>query len=572
MFVLRRRSRTRRTIRHRLLVGFGTTIALLVGAAVIGSVLLGRGHSELRHHTRDVMQVKSGLAASQEATQQYVVLAQQDLLRGREANRVRLDSLESIADSVRQWLTSGTSFGDAERGRLARIGALQSRLGTRMAIARAFQEVGRPANATAQAELAAALLDSLFTESRLLADAEDRRTATTLGSAEQRASRQQIVVRLMLALGFLAAVAFGYQTWRAVTRPLLRITDTARRVGEGDLTVTVDASDLDEEYRVLAQAFGEATTRLSELVRAIKAESYSVDRAAAALTTAANATAAATGELSATIAQVAGAADGQLRAVSASSDVLGEVTVTASSLDLAAENSKLLERDIAKLATTAHAAVIEAIDALGSASEVIGASESNVRRVEVSSAVVHRFVETIEHVAEQTNLLALNATIEAARAGEHGRGFAVVADEVRKLADESSRSAHEVRGVVEAIRSEVATAASAFRNGVVRLGDVSTTSRAATEALEAIQHVVSTIDALTEAVTQAAAANRSSIEVLGEQMQSVSEQAQAQAAASEQASAGAQETAATSEEVAATASELSDSAKRLGALVASFKV
>jgi len=562
----------RRTIRRRLLVGFGTSIALLLGAGLLGIVLLGRENHTLRDHTTEVVAVKSALAASDAATQQFVVLALQDLQRGGSANAARMDSLDAVADSVRRWLTLGTAFGDAERGRLTRLGALHGRLATRLALARAFEDVGRSAEAARQATLGAALLDSLFAESQALTRAGDAQSTTVLASAARRATREQLLVQLLLAAGLLAALAFGWQTWQAVTHPLEKLAQLARRVGEGDLTVQAEDAGLDEEYRVLAHSFADATTRLSELVRAIKVEAASVDRAASVLTTAAGATAAATGELSATIAQVASAAEGQLRAVDASSAALEEVTTTAGSLDQAADESRELERDIGRLASGAREAVADTIRVLASAREVIGASEEKVRRIEESATVVHRFVATIERIAEQTNLLALNATIEAARAGAQGRGFAVVAQEVRKLADESSRSAAEVRGVVEAIRREVGDASAAFRDGVVRLGDVSATSRAATESLEAIQGVVQTIDALADTVTAAATANRASIETLGSQIRSVTEQAHAQAAASEQASAGAQETAATSEEVAATANELAASAGRLGALVSTFAV
>ncbi len=563
---------SRRTIRSRLFLGFGTTIALLFGAGAIGTTLLARGQASLRDHTTDVTQVKSALASSEAATQQFVVLAQQDLLRRRQVNRAPLDSLEALADSVRRVLVTTGSFGDVDRGRLARIGTLQSRIGTRLAIARAWQDVGRDAEATTEAERAGFLLDSLFVESHALSEAEDARTATMLGSAASRGRQLQAGVWLLLTLGLLVTVAFGVFTWRAVTRPLSRMTEVARLVGGGDLRVQIESEGLDEEYRVLAEALQEAATQLAWIVSTIQAEAKAMDGASASLTEAANATAAATGELSTTMAQIASASNRQLLAVEESARVLDSATSAAGSLEDAAESSRSIGSEIARLASAAHAAVADAVAALGEAREVIGTSQQNVARVETSSEVVSDFVETIDRVARQTNLLALNAAIEAARAGEQGRGFSVVAEEVRKLADESQQSARSVRSDVSTIRSEVATAAASFREGVTRLGNVDETTRAATEALDAIQRMTASIEELTTAVTAATEANRTSIDVLAREIRTVSEHAHAQAAASQEASAGAEETAATSQEVAATASELSAAAGRLGELVSSFKV
>jgi methyl-accepting chemotaxis protein len=250
--------------------------------------------------------------------------------------------------------------------------------------------------------------------------------------------------------------------------------------------------------------------------------------------------------------------------------VLVAVNETAGTLDRAAADARRLEREVLTLTTDARATLVAAIDALGSAREVIGASEQNVRRVNEASSLVHGFVKAIERIASQTNLLALNAAIEAARAGAHGRGFAVVAEEVRALAEESRNAAEQVRGIVDGIIHETANAVIAFRKGVQRLGDVDATSQSATTALEAIRTAVGSIDALTLAVTAAATANRESIGLLTQQIAMVSSQAQAQAAASQQASAGAEETAAASEEVVATASHLAASATRLESLMSAF--
>ena len=558
------------TIRRRLLVGFGASILPIFIAASIGSVALGRAHAQLRERTTDVITVKNQLFASEDATRQFVVLSQADLLAPGGGDRAALDSVSIVADSLRRWLTTATTFGESERSRLARIGALQSRLGARFAIARAELDIDRPEASARQVALATPLLDSLFAESRAIGRSEDDRAAAMLGEAEAIVRRQQLVLRLLLVAGLLVAIGFGLHTWRSVTRPLGRLTSAARRVGAGDLTTSVDTNGLDAEYALVASAFSEAAARLSDLIGAVQREAREVGTAADTLHVNATATAAATGEMSETISQVAGAAEEQMRSVDASSRVLEEVNQTAGSLDGAAADARRLEADVLALTTNAHATLVAAIDSLGSAREVIGASESNVRRVDEAASLVHGFVRSIERIASQTNLLALNAAIEAARAGQHGRGFAVVAEEVRALAEESATAAEQVRGVVDGIINETANAVVAFHKGRQRLGDVDATSHSATTALDAIRQAVGSIDALTVAVSTAAEANRASIAQLTAQIAMVSSQAQAQAAASQEASAGAEQTAAASEEVVATASQLAASATRLESLMASF--
>jgi methyl-accepting chemotaxis protein len=560
------------TIRRRLLVGFGASVGVVAVAAATMSVVLGRAHDELQRRTAEIVTVKDQLSASEAATRQYVALAQADLLRPDAARRARMDLESAAADSLRRALTLGSSFRQEERARLARIAALQARLGTRLAIAGAHRQLGETAGVERQVELAGLLLDSLFTESHAIVQAEDARTAELLAAANERVARQQLVLRSLLALGVLVALACGWVTWRAIVRPLDRLTGAARQLGRGDLRVVVHAEDLDEEFRVLAEAYNETTRRLGGIVEAIQQEAQDLDGAASSLTSASEQAAAATGEVSATVAHVASTADQQLHSFEQTRPILDRVTGVADALDRTAREAHTLRAEVQRLATGASDTVTAAMETLTLAQRVIGGSAADVRRVEEAAARVQHFVDLVERISQQTNLLALNAAIEAARAGSAGRGFAIVADEVRKLADESERAATEVRGVVDGIRAGVGLVATGFRNGVERLGDVGATTRTVTEALASIQQVVAGIDALAGALGTTAGSNRASVVELGEQMTAAAQHAQSQAAASQEASAGAEETAAAAEEVAATASQLSTSADRLGKLVAAFSV
>ena len=561
------------TIRRRVMLGFGSVIVLLFLTGALGTSMLRSAHHALQQQMLQVIAVKNQLFASQEATRQYVVLAQNDLLRsGTSSASTGMDSVSAVADSLRLVLSLGDAMTDAERVGLATIGSIQGRIGTRLAIARAWMDVGNPAAAVRHTAASSLLLDSLFAISSAIIAAEDARATEMLARADRVVTRQQMLVQSLLGIGLVAALIVGFATLRAVTKPLDMLAMGAKRVGEGTLTVAIDPTGLDEEYRVVAQALADTTQRLSQLVREIQSEARDVASAAGALTVASGAAAESTNRVSESMLHIASAAQEQRGAVETTHAVLSRVRAASNVLESTASDAGQLEGEVRQLTDGARLGIGEALAALARARDVIGASLVNVERVEKASAVVQQFLQTIQQISEQTDLLALNAAIEAARAGESGQGFAVVADEVRKLADHSNRTADEVREVVTSMRREVTTASVAFRDGVSSLGDVDATSRTVTEALDTIHLAIARMDELTRSVRESAQSNRDSVRALDEQVSATTTHAEAQAASSEMARAAAEETAAASEEVAATASQLAESAQRLSTLVTAFAV
>jgi methyl-accepting chemotaxis protein len=560
------------TIRRRVLFGFGSVITVLFLAGAYGTTVLRTAHANLQRRMAVVVTLKNQLFASQEATRQYVLLAQNDLLRGGDHYGARMDSASNLADSLRLLMSTGDQMNDEERARLAQIGALQGRIGTRLALARAYTDLGDPTAASLQVNVTDALLDSLFAGSAAIVRAEDERSSQMLSDADRLVTRQQLVVRIFLALGLAAALFVGFVTLRAVTRPLEMLTSSARRMGEGNFQQEADPTGLDEEYRVLAQALVDTSRRLAALVNQIQQEARELADAAGALTVVSGATADSTNRVSETILRVAGAAQEQRNGVTATRAVLVRVREASEVLDGTATDAALLEVEVQDLTRSAQAGISGALATLTRARDVIGASAENVSRVDQASTVVQQFLQTIQQISEQTDLLALNAAIEAARAGASGKGFAVVADEIRKLADRSNQTADEVRDVVTNMRREVATAVVAFSEGVGSLGNVDVISRTVTEALDTITRAMARMDALTTAVRNTAQSNRDAVRLLTDQVATSSSHVESQAESSDLARSAAEETAAASEEVAATASQLAESAHRLQSLVAAFTV
>ena len=203
---------------------------------------------------------------------------------------------------------------------------------------------------------------------------------------------------------------------------------------------------------------------------------------------------------------------------------------------------------------------------------IVQGAVQKVQSLETQSQEISKLVDVIKEISDQTNLLALNAAIEAARAGEHGKGFAVVADEVRKLAEQVGASVSEITMIVNNIQKEFSTVTTSLENGynAVEQGtkQIRVTSERFTEINVAVTEMANRISAITENLANIAENG----EIMNHGIQEIATISEESAAGIEQTAASAEQASNSMEDVANSSMQLAKMAEELNSLVLRFKL
>jgi methyl-accepting chemotaxis protein len=380
---------------------------------------------------------------------------------------------------------------------------------------------------------------------------------------------------------------------------LQEMADLANRIAAGDLTVAVAPRGDSDEF---GHAFARMVSNLRGLIGQVDENAANLGYAAEQLALVAGQAETATSQIAATMQQVARGTAQQAEAVSQTSrsvdqvgraidDVVSGTREQGASIDRAAKittqissaveqvsgNAQAVTRDSAAAAQAARGGVQtvkETIKGMEIIRSKVDVSAAKVKEMGGHSEQIGTIVEAIEDIASQTNLLALNAAIEAARAGEHGKGFAVVADEVRKLAERASLSTKEIAGLIKNIQVSVNEAIAAMNQSAV---EVSTRVAQANLAGESLEEILTAAEAVYQQADMARSATEQVKTAAGElvgAMNSVSAVIQANTAATREMTTGSSEVtqaieniASVSEENSAAVEEVSASSEEMTAQV-----
>ena len=390
------------------------------------------------------------------------------------------------------------------------------------------------------------LIDPLSDKFSALIEVQLEEAQRQFETAEDQASWARNSSLALIALAVLVGAGLSYAIVRGLQRQLGaepgEVSTAAGRIAEGHLDQAIALRD-DDRTSVMA-----AMKRMQDALHGVVG---SISQAAQRISAAAE-------QLAASGDEAQQVSESQSEAAAAMAAAMEQMAVSISHISDNAQDAQGLANDAGSSASHGHAVVESAASEMVKVADLVSESARTIDRLADESDNIGTIVGVIREIADQTNLLALNAAIEAARAGEQGRGFAVVADEVRKLAERTAQSTGEIVGLVNSIQGESRAAKEQMQAGTEQVGRSRQLSAEAGNAIARIRQVIDDALRSVRSISESLEEQRSTSSLVANQVETVAQ--------------GADENAASVRSIVAAARDLNHVATNLTETMARFRL
>ncbi|MGG3798865.1 methyl-accepting chemotaxis protein [Metabacillus fastidiosus] len=373
-----------------------------------------------------------------------------------------------------------------------------------------------------------------------------------------------IVLGISLAVGIIIIFLFSNH----LSNPIKLVTREVAKVADGDLRGEKIRINNRDEIGELAAYFNQMTDNLREMIKQVSNTSMQVAATSEQLSASSEETSKSVEQVADSIQEIAAGADTQVAKTAEANEVVSAISSNIAYIVKNAECASKTSYQTSEMAENGNEVITKTIAHMNMIQNKTASTANMMNTLGDKSKEIDKIVSMITAVAEQTNLLALNAAIEAARAGEHGKGFAVVADEVRKLAEQSRDAANQIGRLIQDIQQNINQSVTAMNEGRISVDEgiqlVNDAGDSFEGIVEAVQKVTGQIEEVSTAVHDMSQGTESMVTTINETAKVAEDSAlftQNIAAVAEEQNASMEEIASVSDLLAKMAEELQESIK-----------